>query len=402
MCHGSATDGAWEGSGAAAPAGPRNHGGDESARGRPNMLGGSRGAARRRGAVASGLWAAVTLALVLPRAGAAGTAFFDGGDPLQIYQVASGGGELVGDVCDAETPADGFVLPVKCTQTSLPDDPLALSCLPVAFSVITNQTLAKLPTAQDFFFELPDDLAAEDVFAAEGCELPGSSLIDKICGQNFLQQTCGLQTMQTKRLVRTYGRCTKPMCPSGVGGTCVCGDADMVEPVGYCECFQWQRYSLKPNRFMPVQHSKTCFQAPLLNGGSEKRCVYLDLSVAPSTLVVRHEGAAVTQVNATVGQPLKLTVMAEDLNTHQTLAIELQPSVTSEKPSVELPRQRWLTEASRCASRPDLSEASMQARCQATVTRAVWRRELAYTPVLSESGMSYSVNFQVICRTSVQ
>jgi len=122
--------------------------------------------------------------------------------------------------------------------------------------------------------------------------------------------------------------------------------------------------------------------------------VYLDLSVAPSTLVVRHEGAAVTQVNATVGQPLKLTVMAEDLNTHQTLAIELQPSVTSEKPSVELPRQRWLTEASRCASRPDLSEASMQARCQATVTRAVWRRELAYTPVLSESGMSYSVNFQ--------
>ena len=404
MCHGSATDGAWEGSGAAA-AGPRDHhGGDECARGQPSVLGGSGGAARRRGAVAWRLCAAVTLVLVLPRAGAADTAFFDGGDPLKIYQSASAGGQLSGAMCDAETPPDGFVLPVKCTQTSLPNDPLALSCLPVAFSVVTNQTLAKQPTGQDFM--LPPVSSAGDVskFDTEGCELPGSSLIDQICGQNFLQQACGLQTMSTKRLVRTYGRCAVPMCPKGEeGGPCVCGDAEDVQsPVGSCECFHWQRYSLKPNRFMPVQDSKTCFQAPLRGGDPENpeyevRCVYLDITVAPSTLVVRHGGDIVTQVNATVGQPLKLTVMAEDLNTHQTLAIGLQPSVTSEKPSVELPRQRWLTEGSRCVSRPDLAQASMRERCQATVTRAVWRRELSYTPVLSESGMAYSVNFQVNC-----
>ncbi len=40
-----------------------------------------------------------------------------------------------------------------------------------------------------------------------------------------------------------------------------------------------------------------------------------------------------------VGQPLTLNVFTEDINTHQTLMIEIQSSITSEKPSVELSRQ---------------------------------------------------------------
>ena len=40
-----------------------------------------------------------------------------------------------------------------------------------------------------------------------------------------------------------------------------------------------------------------------------------------------------------VGQPLTLNVFVEDINTHQTLMIEIQSSITSEKPSVELSRQ---------------------------------------------------------------
>ena len=339
--------------------------------------------------------------MAMPRAGAAGVAFFDGGDALNIYSLTSASGGLDGTFCDAETPPDGFVLPVQCTQTGLPDDPLAISCLPVAFSVVTNQTLAKRPAQLNY--KLSEEQA--DKFDTDGCELPGSSLSGQICGQNFLQDMCGLQTMTSKMLVRTYGRCQEPQCVSNPDArvvqsepdSCYCGDsAQAGSAVGTCECFHWQRYSLKPNRFMTVSEAQLCYEAPLLHGGSEQRCIYLDITVAPSAIVVRHENEDVTQVNATVGQPMKLTVMAEDLNTYQTMSIDLQPSVTSEKPSVELPRQRWLTEGSRCQTRPALSEASMRDRCQATETRAVWRRELTYTPMLSESGMSYNINFQVL------
>jgi len=107
-------------------------------------------------------------------------------------------------------------------------------------------------------------------------------------------------------------------------------------------------------------------------------------------------GAAVTSVSATVGQPLTLTVFAEDLNTHQTLQIDLQKSITSEKPSVELPRQQWLTEGAHCATTLSLTDASMKSKCSAgsQSPRAMWRRSLTYIPLLSESGMTYPIRFQ--------
>ena len=77
----------------------------------------------------------------------------------------------------------------------------------------------------------------------------------------------------------------------------------------------------------------------------------------------------------------------------QTLAIDLQPSITSERPSVELPRQRWQTAGAVCASN-GANTASMVNKCASADGRAKWRRKLKYTPSLSENGMSYDLYLQ--------
>jgi len=123
------------------------------------------------------------------------------------------------------------------------------------------------------------------------------------------------------------------------------------------------------------------------------------MNIAPYSLAVSATssvGSTVTNVKATVGQPLTLTVFAQDLNVHQTLSINLQPSITSEKPSIELPRQRWLTDNAQCSSNTALTYASMQMSCVTSFQRgATWRRQIIYTPVISESGMMYKLNLQV-------
>jgi len=99
---------------------------------------------------------AATLSLAVPRgAGAAGVAFFDGGQDLKIFQVASSGGALVAPVraCNAQTPPDKFVFPVRCTLTDI--ETRAVSCDPIAFSVVTNQTRANAPADADYVLTDP-------------------------------------------------------------------------------------------------------------------------------------------------------------------------------------------------------------------------------------------------------
>ena len=207
-------------------------------------------------------------------------------------------------------------------------------------------------------------------------------------------------------LVETKGFCNNPVCAVSPDSrtlgqnSCVCQTAVGQAGGGTCTCFHWHRYSMKPRRFTRIADSAVCFSAPLRAGGREERCVYLDMNIAPYSLAVSATssvGSTVTNVKATVGQPLTLTVFAQDLNVHQTLSINLQPSITSEKPSIELPRQRWLTDNAQCiASNTALTFASMPLSCDTPFQRgATWRRQIIYTPVISESGMTYKLNLQV-------
>ena len=96
--------------------------------------------------------------------------------------------------------------------------------------------------------------------------------------------------------------------------------ADLVgTPLGKCECFHWQRFSLKPTRFMTVADSEVCFTIARwpAGTGTERRCVYLDISVAPYGIFVERDNEVVTEVTATVGQELELSINALDLNVAQ-------------------------------------------------------------------------------------
>ena len=96
--------------------------------------------------------------------------------------------------------------------------------------------------------------------------------------------------------------------------------ADLVgTPLGKCECFHWQRFSLKPTRFMTVADSEVCFTVARwpAGTGTERRCVYLDISVAPYGIFVERDNQVVTEVTATVGQELELSINALDLNVAQ-------------------------------------------------------------------------------------
>ena len=96
--------------------------------------------------------------------------------------------------------------------------------------------------------------------------------------------------------------------------------ADLVgTPLGTCECFHWQRFSLKPTRFMTVADSEVCFTVARwpAGTGTERRCVYLDISVAPYGIFVERDNQVVTEVTATVGQELELSINALDLNVAQ-------------------------------------------------------------------------------------
>jgi len=352
--------------------------------------------AQRSTSVMWKLCVAVTLSLALPRgAGAAGVAFFDGGpgQNLKIFTVSGSGGVLTDNVCDAQTPPDKFVFPVKCTLTNI--DTLAVSCDSIAFSIVVNQTHANEPVDTDYV------LTEANFDNVGSCNLPGSGLSAEICEQNYVQSRCGLQKVSQKRLVETTGSCDRPLClPDDRDlstASCSCQFNAGESTDGTCACLHWHRYSLKPIRFTSIEDSAVCFSAPLRAGGKEERCVYLDMTIAPYSLMVSSTGSVgspVDIVQATVGQPLTLTVFAEDLNVHQTVSINLQPSITSEKPSVELPRQRWLTETAECSSNLK-TEASVGLSCVTSSTRgATWRRQIIYTPVISESGMTYQLNLQ--------
>jgi hypothetical protein len=326
--------------------------------------------------------------------------FYDGEDALKMseYDETNGGTPLDNEFCNVATPPAGSVIPVSCKQNGLPGDPFAVECDAVSFTVVTNQTAAKKP--QDSDFKLPDPSKFDETGQ---CTLPGSSLLQEICGQSYAQK-CQVQSMQEagRMLTKTYGYCKKPKCKAkpderpldaASAASCDCTDlpdpANPLTPIGTCECFHWQRYNLKPTRFMSISDAKVCFSATLRHGGNETRCVHLDINVAPYGIYVEHLSKQVTSVNATVGQKLELAFFASDINTHQTLEIALQPSITSEKPSVELPQQRWVAPAE-CIN-PKLNKASMTARCVYSANRALWQRKLEYTPEPSEDGMKYQL-----------
>ena len=424
MCHGPAAEG---GAVAGARRMPSRDGRDDHAAGQRGERAGG-GPARRSPSASLRLCTAlaVTLSLSLPR-GAGARAFFDGGKSLEIFRKeGSSGGLVAGKTCGAQTPPNRFVLPVTCEQTFAngASDTLSVACEAVSFSVITNQSTAKRP--KDSNFVMTGDPAAYGIkIPATDCALPstvdgGSSDAQQfnqgICHQNY-RQKCGLDvSVQDYMLVdRDPARCPEPRCQdlepidSRQPGEadCVCGGSPQEGlTLGTCTCLHWQRYSLKPNQFMSVADSALCFSAVKAfdvtdSEIEEERCIYLDMTVKPFNLRVMETvdgvpGAAVTSVSATVGQPLTLTVFAEDLNTHQTLQIDLQKSITSEKPSVELPRQQWLTEGAHCATTLSLTDASMKSKCSAgsQSPRAMWRRSLTYIPLLSESGMTYPIRFQ--------
>jgi hypothetical protein len=392
--------------------------------------------ARRSTSVAWKLCVAVTLAVTLPRGAGgqrAGMAFFDGGKSLEIFEKdtssTSTGKLVLGKTCGAQTPPHKFVLPVECVQTFAngPLDTLSVDCKAVSFSVVTNRTRAKRPGLEHF---KPLGNPVEYGITTPGggqvdCALPSTmqgvsteaaTVNNAICHQNF-RQKCGLNSLDNYMLVdRDPRQCPEPRCQDldpldsrrPNEADCICQGTPITGSLGTCTCLHWQRFSLKPSKFMKILDSEICFSAPRAFQTSssvieEERCIYLDMMVRPYNLhVKRSVGGAVTglpinQVEATVGQPLTLTVFAEDLNTHQTLQLYLQKSITSEKPSVELPRQIWLTEAS-CANQPALTNASMRARCELSGTPpfAMWQRSVTYTPLLSESGMTYQIHMQAV------
>jgi hypothetical protein len=374
---------------------------------------------------------AVTLAVTLPRGAggqrAAGMAFYDGGKSLEVYTISSG--KLVPGQCGAQTPPHKFVLPVECVQTAYPLDTLSVNCNAVSFSVVTNRTRAKRPSSDHFTFPLGNPVDAAVNFGIKNerggvvnCALPSTEKDDSvhqtaICQQNFVQQ-CGLSSLDSYMLVdRDPRNCPQPVCQdldpldsrSSNQADCICQGIPNTGILGTCTCLHWQRFSLKPLRFMKMLDSEICFSAPKafqLDSSviEEERCIYLDMMVRPYNLHVKRSvggsvtGPPINEVTATVGQPLTLTVFAEDLNTHQTLQFYLQKSITSEKPSVELPRQVWLTEGARCANQPALTNASMRARCElgGNPPSAMWQRSVTYTPLLSESGMTYQIHFQAV------
>ena len=389
--------------------------------------------ARRSTSVAWKLCVAVTLVVTLPRGAGgqrAGMAFFDGGKSLEIFQksTSSDGSLIPGKTCGAQTPPDKFVLPVECEQTFLggPSDTQSLNCKAVSFSVVTNRTRAKRPEENNFR-PLGNPIEYGITNAGGGqvdCALPSTQAGETgeagmannaICHQNF-RQKCGLDSLNSLLVDRDPRQCPEPVCQdldpldSRMPGVpdCICRGTPATGRLGTCTCLHWQRYSLKPSKFMKMLDSEICFSAPQAFQPSssvieEERCIYLDMMVRPYNLHVRRSvggavtGPSINQVSATVGQPLTLTVFAQDLNTHQTLQVYLQKSITSEKPSVELPRQMWLTEGTRCANQPALTNASVRTKCDLGGTQfAMWQRSVTYTPLLSESGMTYQIYFQAV------
>lgn len=70
---------------------------------------------------------------------------------------------------------------------------------------------------------------------------------------------------------------------------------------------------------MTVADSEVCFTVARwpAGTGTERRCVYLDISVAPYGIFVERDNQVVTEVTATVGQELELSINALDLNVAQ-------------------------------------------------------------------------------------
>ena len=419
--------------------------------------------ARRSTSAMLKLCVAATLTLSIPRGAAGQKAFYEGGARLIRSMDKT-------KVCGAQTPPANFVFPVSCRRVN-PSSPsnLNLDCDAFAFSILTNASTALLKPDKRDIFSKGMQFLDQRMFALDGspsdetpgvCQLPGVSFKaqEAMCNQNF-QQSCGLQDMWPDMLVETSGICDKPVCaPNAAAGepSCNCqGEKD----VGRCNCLYWQRYLVRPTSFAPIKDASICWKVTLKCRnppcvGLEERCVYVDMNVAPHSLAVSaraftkdrkvvdsqpfdrvdgldspigiQDAAVGSTFLAIVGQPLTLTVFAEDINTHQTLMIEMQSSITSEKPSVELPRQRWLTEFSMCDCSKSVASASNficdnnNARtasdlrpCNSisyagpppytgvapdkSLFRSLWRRQIVYTPLLSEVGMVYNINLQVPC-----
>jgi len=465
MCHGCTADMMWDGACAAHADNTTSaigmNGGERENEARSNRWGQP---ARRSTSAMLKLCVAATLTLSMPRGAAGQKAFYDGGARLIKENDKT-------IVCGAQTPPPNFVFPVICRRVN-PSSPsnLNLDCDAFAFSIITNASTALLrPEKKDFFskgMSLPN---VGLMFALDGspsdetpgvCQLPGISFQAQaaMCNQNF-QQLCGLQDMWPDLLVETSGICNKPVCaPNAAAGEPSCNCQSEADEGGKCNCLYWQRYLARPISFAPIKDASICWSVKLKCRNppcvSEERCVYVDMNVAPHSLTVSarnftkdrkvvgsqpfdkvegldsplgiKDAAAGSTFQAIVGQPLTLTVFAEDINAHQTLMIEMQSSITSEKPSVELPRQRWLTEFSMCDCSKAVASASNficdnnNARtasdlrpCNSisytgpppytgvapdkSLFRSLWRRQIVYTPLLSEVGMVYNINLQVPC-----